>query len=500
MKYVIALDQGTTSSRTVLFNNLGDIVAVRQQEFPQLFPSPGRVEHNPLEIWESQLFTMTMLLKEENISPDDIKAIGITNQRETTIVWDKNTGEPVYNAIVWQDRRTAEYCEELKRQGLEELFKNKTGLVLDAYFSATKISWILNNVPSAKEKAFSGDLLFGTVDTWLLYKLTAGRVHATDVTNASRTLLYNIHELKWDDELLDLLQIPRQMLPEVLPSIGYFGALEKEWLGAEVPVFGMAGDQQAALFGQLCKEEGMAKNTYGTGCFMLMNTGKRIIKSDKGLLTTIAWGVENEVFYAIEGSVFVAGAVIQWMRDQLGLIQKAADSEALANSIPDNGGVYLVPAFTGLGTPHWDMFARGALLGLTRGSSKAHLVRAALESIVFQTCDVLDTMQMESGIPLQSLQVDGGAASNGFLMQFQSDMLNIPLLRAANTEATAQGAAFMAGVGAGLWKEEDLPSILRQGTHFYPAMEKSQRDNLKKHWKKAVKRALNWEEKNNFLR
>lgn len=495
MKYIIAIDQGTTSSRSVLFDMNGNVQAMRRQEFPQIFPRPGWVEHDPIDIWTSQLSTVRQLVHEEEIDAVDIVAIGITNQRETTVVWEKTTGEPIYHAIVWQDRRTASFCEKLQAAGKEDFIRQRTGLLLDAYFSGTKLNWILENVDGAREKADKGELLCGTVDTWLLYKLTGGRVHATDYTNASRTLLFDIHRCCWDSDMLDLLNIPASMLPEVRPSIGNFGTLDSGIIGFPVPVTGIAGDQQAALFGQRCWQRGMAKNTYGTGCFMLMNTGERAVTSEKGLLTTIAWGDGDKIQYALEGSVFVAGAVVQWLRDQLGVIQDASETEDLAFSVPDNGGVYFVPAFTGLGTPHWDMYARGALFGLTRGSNKAHLARAALESIVFQCGDVLKAMEVESGIPLVNLRVDGGATANNFLMQFQADMLGVPVFRGENLEATALGIAYMAGLGSGVWTQETIQNFSVSTDTYVPQMDVKSRAFLEAGWQKAVSRAKGWEEK-----
>jgi glycerol kinase len=494
MKYILALDQGTTSSRSVLFDSNGSIAGIQQLPFRQIYPKPAWVEHDPEEIWNTQMQSIKGLLKDRNVGIDDIFAIGITNQRETTIVWDRKTGKAIYNAIVWQDRRTAPICEQLKKSGLEEYIRNTTGLVVDAYFSGTKIKWILDHVDGARKKAEEGDLLFGTVDSWLLYRLTGGRVHATDYSNASRTLLYDIHNLKWDPKILSTLDIPEAMLPEVKPSMSTFGVCDPEIAGAEVPICGVAGDQQSALFGQLCWKEGMAKNTYGTGCFMLMNTSDKAVLSKKGLLTTLAWGDEEVVQYALEGSVFIGGAVIQWLRDELGIIGDASETEQLALSIPDNGGVYFVPAFTGLGTPHWDMYARGSLLGLTRGCGRAHIARAALEAIVYQSCDVLNAMKEESGIELKSLRVDGGATANQFLMQYQADMLGVPVIRPANREATAQGAAYMAGLTAGLWTKEQLQSKWQAEETFSPDMDENSRKHHYSQWHKAVERAKGWEE------
>ncbi len=445
----MALDQGTTSSRAIIFNHEGEIVQVAQKEFTQYYPKPGWVEHDPMEIWGTQSGVLREVLETAGIRPQEIAAIGITNQRETTVVWDKNTGRPIYNAIVWQCRRTANICDELKAKGLEDYIRENTGLVIDAYFSGTKIKWILDNIEGAREKAEKGDLLFGNIDTWLIWNLTrGGRVHVTDYSNASRTMIYNIKELKWDEKLLEELDIPAAMLPEVrLSSEVYGGVTDSKTLGgAEIPIAGIAGDQQAALFGQACFQPGMAKNTYGTGCFMLMNTGEEAVTSKNGLLTTIAWGVDGKVEYALEGSIFVAGAVIQWLRDELHLITHAKDSEYFASQEEDNNGVYLVPAFVGLGAPYWDMYARGTIVGLTRGANSNHIIRAALESIAYQTRDVLEAMQEDSGIALQELRVDGGAVANNFLMQFQSDILGVPVHRPEVIETTALGAAYLAGL------------------------------------------------------
>lgn len=494
MKYILSLDQGTTSSRSILFDGKGAIVSVKQKPFQQIYPKPGWVEHDPEEIWESQLETIHAVLSEQGITAGEVAVIGITNQRETTIVWDRKTGKPIHNAIVWQDRRTAPICEDLKKKGLETQIRKTTGLVVDAYFSGTKVKWILEHVEGARKSAEAGDLLFGTVDSWLLYRLSGGKVHATDHSNASRTLLFDIHRLEWDARILSALDIPASLLPEVKPSMSLFGHTDATVLGAEVPVCGIAGDQQAALFGQLCWKEGMAKNTYGTGCFLLMNTHNKAVESTKGLLTTIAWVNDREVNYALEGSVFIGGAVIQWLRDELGIITDGADTESLALSVPDNGGVYFVPAFTGLGTPYWDMYARGSLLGLTRGSNRAHITRAALESIVYQSCDVLKAMEEESGISLRSLRVDGGATANNFLMQYQADMLGVPVIRPVNREATAQGAAYMAGLTAGVWTREDLRSHWQTDETFSPKMDENTRLDRYRNWHKAVERAKGWEE------
>ncbi|MGB4198627.1 MAG: glycerol kinase GlpK [Tepidanaerobacteraceae bacterium] len=495
-KYVMALDQGTTSSRGIIFDENGTIKGVTNREFTQIYPKPGWVEHDPMEIWGSQIGVAKEVLEKSGLSPSDIAAIGITNQRETTIVWDKNTGKPVYNAIVWQCRRTAPICDELKEKGLTEKIREKTGLVIDAYFSGTKVKWILDNVEGAREKAEKGELLFGNVDTWLIWNLTGGKVHVTDYSNASRTMLFNIHTLDWDDEILAELNIPRAMLPKPMPSSHVYGYTTTEVFGGEVPIAGDAGDQQAALFGQACYSPGMAKNTYGTGCFMLMNTGEKAVASESGLLTTIAWGVNGKVEYALEGSIFIAGAVVQWLRDELRILDNAAQSEELATKVEDNNGVYLVPAFVGLGAPYWDMYARGTIVGLTRGAKREHIVRAALESICYQTRDVLEAMQKDSGITLKSLKVDGGAVANNFLMQFQSDILGVPVDRPKVIETTALGAAYLAGLAVGYWKDkDDIAAKWQIDRTFEPEMDSETRDNLYKGWKKAVERALDWDDK-----
>ena len=445
-KYIMALDAGTTSNRCILFNKKGQIISVAQKEFTQYFPKPGWVEHDANEIWSSQLGVAVEAMAKIDATANDIAAIGITNQRETTIVWDKNTGEPIYNAIVWQCRRTSQYCDKLKEKGLTEKFREKTGLIVDAYFSGTKLKWILDNVEGAREKAENGDLLFGTVETWLIWKLTKGKVHVTDYSNASRTLLFNIKELKWDDEILAELNIPKCILPEVKQSSEIYGYCDHSFLGGEIPISGAAGDQQAALFGQTCFNAGEAKNTFGTGCFMLMNTGETPVYSENGLVTTIAWGLDGKVNYALEGSIFVAGAAIQWLRDELRIIESAADSEHMANMVEDTNGCYVVPAFTGLGAPHWDQYARGAIVGLTRGVNKYHIVRATLESLAFQVNDVLEAMKVDSKIELESLKVDGGASQNNLLMQMQSDIINAPVKRPRCVETTAMGAAYLAGL------------------------------------------------------
>ena len=495
-KYIMALDQGTTSSRAIIFDENGTIKGVTNREFTQIYPKPGWVEHDPMEIWGSQIGVAREVLSKSGLSPSDIAAIGITNQRETTIVWDKNTGKPVYNAIVWQCRRTAPICDDLKARGLAEKIREKTGLVVDAYFSGTKVKWILDNVEGAREKAEKGELLFGNVDTWLIWNLTGGKVHVTDYSNASRTMLFNIHKLDWDDEILQELNIPRSMLPKVMPSSHIYGYTTNEVFGGEVPIAGDAGDQQAALFGQACYSPGMAKNTYGTGCFMLMNTGEKAVTSQSGLLTTIAWGVDGKVEYALEGSIFIAGAVVQWLRDELRILDNAAQSEELATKVQDNNGVYLVPAFVGLGAPYWDMYARGTIVGLTRGAKREHIVRAALESICYQTRDVLEAMQKDSGITLKNLKVDGGAVANNFLMQFQSDILGVPVDRPKVIETTALGAAYLAGLAVGYWKDkDDIASKWQIDRTFQPEMDSENREKLYKGWKKAVERALNWEDK-----
>ncbi len=487
----MALDQGTTSSRAIIFDRKGDIVSVAQKEFTQHFPANGMVEQDPLEIWASEVAVMSEVKAMSQISGDNIAAIGITNQRETTIVWDKNTGEPVYRAIVWQCRRTADRIEELKAAGYGDMILEKTGLIADPYFSATKIEWILNNVPGARKRAEAGELLFGTVDTWLIYKLTGGRVHATDYTNASRTMLFNINTLKWDEELLKLFNIPASMLPEVKNSSEIYGYTDEKIFGAEVPIAGVAGDQQAALFGQCCFNEGDAKNTYGTGCFLLMNTGSRRVVSKNGLLTTIAIGINGKVQYALEGSVFVAGAAIKWLRDEMKLIEKAEDTERIAMSVPDSNGVYVVPAFTGLGAPYWDAYARGAVFGLTRGTTAAHFVRATVESLAYQSHDVIKAMEEDADMKLGTLKVDGGASNNNFLMQFQADILNATIKRPAVTETTALGAAYLAGLAVGFYKDRaelvDNQSIARE---FAPKIGDKDRETLLAGWRSSVKRVL----------
>jgi glycerol kinase len=494
-KYVLALDQGTTSSRAILFDNYGNIVQVSQKEFQQHFPKPGWVEHEPTEIWRTQLETARNVLLYTDTKPEEIAAIGITNQRETTVVWDKNTGKPIYNAIVWQDRRTAAICDQLKSDGYEDYVRENTGLVIDAYFSGTKVKWILDNVEGARAKAEKGELLFGTIDTWLVWKLTEGKCHITDYSNASRTLLFNIRTLQWDDKMLEALNIPKSMLPEVKNSSEVYGETEASLLGGtSIPIAGIAGDQQAALFGQACFSKGMAKNTYGTGCFMLMNTGEEFVKSKSGLLTTLAWGIDGKVEYALEGSVFIAGAAIQWLRDGLKIIDKAPESELFAEQAEDTGGVYVVPAFAGLGAPYWDMYARGAVFGLTRGTTKAHFIRATLESLAYQTKDVLLAMQHDAGIDLQTLRVDGGACANNLLMQFQADILNTPVERPKVIETTALGAAYLAGIAVGFYRKEDIAENWQIDERFDPKMDESKRKKLYNGWLKAIERTKGWEE------
>ena len=491
MKYVLAIDQGTTSSRTILFDHEGNIRSVAQKEFTQIFPKPGWVEHNPQEIWASQATTMTEALTNVNAKGSDIVAVGITNQRETTIVWDAETGEPVYNAIVWQDRRTADYCDELRARGLTDKIRSKTGLILDPYFSGTKVRWILENVPGAREKANAGKLRFGTVDSWLVWNLTGGRHHVTDVSNASRTLLFNIHTLEWDDEMLELLGVPRSMLPEVRSSSEIYGYTHARIFSFDVPIAGIAGDQQAALFGQMCTEPGDVKNTYGTGCFLLMNTGEQAITSKNNLLTTIAWKIGDKVNYALEGSIFVGGSVVQWLRDGLKVIASSADSEALATSVPDNGGVYFVPALTGLGAPHWDPFAKGTITGITRGTEVGHIVRAALEGIAFQTMDIVGAMQADAQVSLGDLKVDGGASRNDFLMQFQADVLETNVVRPTCVETTAKGAAYLAGLATGFWSSiDEIKAQWAIDKTFKPELPEAEVKALRDGWADAVKRSL----------
>ena len=494
MKYILALDQGTTSSRAILFDKSGAIVATEQQEFTQIYPKPSWVEHNALEIWETQLKVAKAVLANNNVTAAEIAAIGITNQRETTVVWDKNTGVPIHNAIVWQDRRTAAICDGLKAKGLTDYVRENTGLVIDAYFSGTKVHWILENVEGARARAENGDLLFGTIDTWLVWKLTNGKIHITDFSNASRTLLYNIQSLEWDEKMLAELNIPKNMLPKVKNSSEIYGETEAKYFGENIRIAGIAGDQQAALFGQACYEVGMAKNTYGTGCFMLMNTGDKFVQSKSGLLTTIAWGINGKVTYALEGSVFVAGAAIQWLRDGLKIIDEAPDSEYFAMKVPSTDGVYVVPAFVGLGAPYWDMYARGAIFGLTRGTRKAHLIRATLESLAYQTRDVLSAMETDSGVKLKGLRVDGGASANNLVMQFQADILGVPVDRPKVIETTALGAAYLAGFAVGFWEKEAILKNWQLDKTFNPEMEEAEKEKLYKGWLKAVKRSMNWEE------
>ncbi|WP_249596980.1 glycerol kinase GlpK [Peribacillus frigoritolerans] len=489
--YILSLDQGTTSSRAILFNKSGEVLHIAQKEFTQYFPNPGWVEHNANEIWGSILSVIASCLSEMNVKPEQIAGIGITNQRETTVVWDKETGQPIHHAIVWQSRQTSEICTQLKGEGLDDLFLQKTGLLIDAYFSGTKVKWILDHVDGAREKAENGDLLFGTIDTWLIWKLSGGKSHVTDYSNASRTLMYNIHDLKWDEELLEILQVPRSMLPDVRSSSEvYWKTAPHHFFGHEIPIAGAAGDQQAALFGQECFEKGMAKNTYGTGCFMLMNTGEKAVKSEHGLLTTIAWGLNGKVEYALEGSVFVAGSAIQWLRDGLELLHDPKDSEKYALRVTSADGVYVVPAFVGLGTPYWDSDARGAVFGLTRGTSKEHFVRATLEALAYQTKDVLSAMEIDSGINLKALRVDGGVVKNNFLMEFQSGLLNVPVERPVISETTALGAAYLAGLAVGYWEsQEEISKLWAVGKKFEPEMEEQERKDLYNGWKKAVQAA-----------
>lgn len=489
-KYIIALDQGTTSSRAVLFDEEGQIQGMAQQEFRQIFPQPGWVEHDPNEIWKSQSGVLSKLITENKIASQSIAAIGITNQRETTVIWDRKTGEPVYHAIVWQDKRTATICEEMKTKGLEDYVRHNTGLVIDSYFSGTKIKWILDNVQGARARAEKGELAFGTIDTWLIWKLTNGKVHATDYSNASRTMLYNIRDLKWDDKLLRELSIPSSLLPVVKPSASDFGNWSFE--GKEIPIAGVAGDQQAALFGQACFEPGMVKNTYGTGCFMLMNTGTKMQFSKNGLITTIAWGLDGKVEYALEGSVFIAGAAVQWLRDSMHLIDQSKDSEYFAAKAFGSNEVYVVPAFAGLGAPYWDMYARGAIFGLTRETGKEHIIKATLESLAFQTKDILNAMQEDAGLTLASLKVDGGASANNILMQFQADILNAKVERPEVIESTAMGAAYLAGIQIGLWKKNNILKNRKIQKEFVPEMEERIRVKLYGGWQKAVKRTMKW--------
>jgi glycerol kinase len=492
--YILALDQGTTSSRAILFDHSGDIAAIAQEEFRQYYPKPGWVEHNADEIWSSQVSVMAEVLAKKNINAGQIAAIGITNQRETTILWDRASGKPVCNAIVWQDRRTAAFCDELRSRGVTGLIQEKTGLILDAYFSASKLKWMLDHMEGARDKAIKGQLAFGTVDSWLVWKLTGGRLHITDVSNASRTMLLNIHDCRWDPELLELFEIPASILPEIKPSSAVYGKTSDGPDSAGgIPIAGIAGDQQAALFGQMCIMPGMVKNTYGTGCFMLMNTGDKAVLSKNNLLTTVAWQIGNRVEYALEGSIFIAGAVVQWLRDGLGMIQQSAEVESLADSVPDTGGVYLVPAFAGLGAPHWNQYARGTVFGMTRGTTRGHLARAALESIAYQTYDVLKAMEADSGIAIRELRVDGGATADNLLMQFQADILNTPVIRPKTYETTALGAAYLAGLATGFWSSmEELGRQWLAGKKFAPSLEADARKALLKGWERAIKAGIAW--------
>lgn len=492
-QYIMALDQGTTSSRAAVFDREGRLAGLAGRELGQTYPRPGWVEHDPEEIWRITVEAAREALREAGLAAEAIRAIGITNQRETTVVWDRHTGKPVCPAVVWQCRRTAPLCEDLRARGLEELFRRKTGLVLDAYFSGTKIRWILDNIPGAREKAAQGGLAFGTVDSWIIYKLTGGRVHVTDCSNASRTLLFNIHDLRWDEEILDILSIPSSLLPEVRSSSEVYGTTEREILGAPIPIAGAAGDQQAATFGQGCFAAGIAKNTYGTGCFMLMHTGSQAVESRHGLLATVAWSLDGRVEYALEGSIFVAGAAVQWLRDDLKILDSSAGSGHCAAQVEDTGGVYVVPAFTGLGAPYWDMYARGAVLGLTRGTTRNHLIRATLEAIAYQVRDVVEAMEKDAGLKLQGLRVDGGAAANNFLMQFQADILGVRVERPVVTETTALGAACLAGLAVGFWSSrEEIVRLRQREKLFSPGMDHARREQLYRGWQKAVDRSRNW--------
>ena len=494
-KYIMALDAGTTSNRAILFDHDGKIVSVAQREFTQIYPQPGWVEHDANEIWSTMLGVAVETMAKAGVSAEDVAGIGITNQRETTIVWDKETGEPVYNAIVWQCRRTSDYSDSLKAKGLEDTIRAKTGLVIDAYFSATKLRWILENIEGVRERAERGELLFGTVDTWLIWKLTHGRVHVTDYSNASRTMMFNINELKWDEDILKELGIPMCMLPEVKDSSCVYGKASKHILGREIPIAGIAGDQQAALFGQQCWEKGNAKNTYGTGCFLLMNTGDKPVFSENGLVTTIAWGVDGRIQYALEGSVFIAGASIQWLRDEMRLIDSAEDSEYMATKVKDSNGCYVVPAFTGLGAPYWNQYARGTIVGITRGVNKYHIIRATLESIAYETSDVLSAMEKDSGVKLSELKVDGGASANNFLMQTQADIINATVVRPSCLESTAMGAAFLAGLAVGYWNSVDeLRTVISIDRVYKPEIDEEERQSRLDGWKKAVSRSFDWVE------
>ncbi|MCB2197267.1 MAG: glycerol kinase GlpK [Bacteroidetes bacterium] len=493
-KYILALDQGTSSSRSLLFNSKAEVVDWQQEEFHQYYPKAGWVEHEPMEIWDSQISTAKKLIEKAKVDVGEIAGIGIANQRETIVVWDKTTGEPVYRAIVWQDKRTADLCKKLQKDGWNEYIKKNTGLVIDSYFSATKIHWILNVVPGIKEQAKKGEILVGTIDTWLIWKLSGGKLHITDYSNASRTMLFNIRDLQWDQKLLELFDIPEHILPQVKPSSEIYGYTDKSIFGTEIPIAGIAGDQQAALFGQACIEKGMAKNTYGTGCFMLMNTGEKIIDSKSGLVTTIAWGINGKIYYALEGSVFIAGAAIQWLRDALKLIKNAAETEKIAESLEDTEEVYVVPAFSGLGAPYWDMYARGAILGLTQGVTDKHIVRSTLESLAYQTMDVLKVMEKDSGIELKTLNVDGGACANNFLMQFQADILDVKVDRPENIETTALGAAYLAGLAANMWTMSEIIEKRKIERSFKPSMKKDLRLKLYSGWIKAVEKAKGWQQ------
>ncbi len=492
-QFILAVDQGTTSSRAIIFNKRGSIKSVAQKEFTQFYPQPGWVEHDANEIWSSQAGVIIEAITKAGLHAESIAAVGITNQRETTVIWDRSTGEPIHNAIVWQDRRTSEFCSDLKAKGFEGMIKEKTGLLLDAYFSGTKIKWILDNVSGAREKAEKGELAFGTIDSWLIWKLTDSAKHITDVTNASRTLLFNIHKKEWDDEILELLDIPKSLLPEVRSSSEVYGEISPSLFNVSIPIAGIAGDQQAALFGQMCTNPGMLKNTYGTGGFLVFNTGDKPIASKNNLLTTIAWEVDGKVTYALEGSIFIAGAVVQWLRDGLGIIKSSEEVEELAKSVDDNGGVYFVPAFAGLGAPHWDQFARGSIFGLTRGTTAGHIARAALEAIAFQTADVLKAMESDSGLKVTELRVDGGATANNLLMQFQSDLLGIPIIRPKISETTALGVAYLAGLAIGYWDgHEDIADQWEIDKKFEPKMSSEQTEELLNNWNKAVNRSKNW--------
>jgi len=492
-KFILSIDSGTTSNRAILFDHTGRIIDVSQREFEQIFPKPGQVEHNPEEIWSTQEFVVRDVMNKQGVKASDIAAIGITNQRETTIIWDKNTGIPVYNAIVWQDRRTAGICDQLRKDGYDRVIKEKTGLVIDAYFSGSKIKWILDNVPGARDKARQGNLAFGTVDTWLIWKLTNGRLHITDVTNASRTMLFIIHSLEWDDELLKIFNIPLNMLPGVKSSSEQYGQTAREHFGNEIPIAGIAGDQQAALFGQMCVDKGMVKNTYGTGCFVVMNTGSQAVVSKHNLLTTIAWKINDYICYALEGSIFIAGAAVQWLRDKLNIIRSSQEIETLAGSVNDNGGVYFIPAFVGLGAPHWDQYAAGTIIGITRNTSNAHIARAALEAIAFQSMDVINAMTEDSGINITELRADGGAVVNNLLMQIQSNVIGKKVIRPMITETTALGAAYLAGLATGYWKSiHEIKNQWQIEKVFEPETNLSGLDEMIKNWKKALERSKNW--------